>query len=191
MKSGAFNSVGPELAAVLPANDKPWYKKRNLMILNFCLMSLFLLSSGNGYDGTMLNGLLALPHWLSFMDHPTGAWLGFISGAQNLGSIVFFPVVAWLSNRYGRKPTIFIGYFFLCLGVGLQTGAMSIPMFVASRVVVGIASAFFGGSVPLLMTETAYPPHRGVFTSLYMCGWYVGKLDRTMQKLACESSSWP
>lgn len=175
MKSSAFSSVGPELAAVLPVNDKPWYKKRNQVVLNFCLISLFLLSSGNGYDGTMLNGLLALPHWLSFMDHPTGAWLGFISGAQNLGSIVFFPIVAWSSNRHGRKPTIFMGYFFLCLGVGLQTGATSIPTFVASRVVVGIASAFFGGSVPLLMTETAYPPHRGVFTSLYMCGWYVGK----------------
>ncbi|ETS76492.1 hypothetical protein PFICI_11879 [Pestalotiopsis fici W106-1] len=174
MVSSAFSSVGPELAAVLPANDKPWYRKRNQVVLNFCLMSLFLLSSGNGYDGTMLNGLLALPHWLSFMEHPTGAWLGFISGAQNLGSIIFFPIVAWSTNRHGRKPTIFMGYFFLCLGVGLQTGATSIPVFVASRVVVGIASAFFGGSVPLLMTETAYPPHRGVFTSLYMCGWYVG-----------------
>ncbi|KAI8685163.1 MFS domain-containing protein [Fusarium keratoplasticum] len=173
MTSKTFNSVGPELAAVLPPNDKPWYKKRNQVFLNFCLISLFLLSSGNGYDGTMLNGCLALPHWQSFMEHPTGAWLGFISGAQNLGSIVFFPVVAHLSNRFGRKPTIFIGYFFLCLGVGLQTGAINPSMFVASRVVVGIASAFFGGCVPLLMTETAYPTHRGVLTSLYMCGWYV------------------
>ncbi|KAL6355277.1 hypothetical protein LRP88_10863 [Fusarium phalaenopsidis] len=108
----------------------------------------------------MLNGCLSLPHWQSFMEHPTGAWLGFISGAQNLGSIVLYPVVAHLSNRFGRKPTIFIGYFFLCLGVGLQTGAINPSMFVASRVVVGIASAFFGGCVPLLMTETAYPTHR-------------------------------
>ncbi|KAI8712163.1 MFS domain-containing protein [Fusarium sp. LHS14.1] len=174
MTSKTFNSVGPELAAVLPPNDKPWYKKRNQAFLNFCLIGLFLLSSGNGYDGTMLNGCLALPHWQSFMEHPTGAWLGFISGAQNLGSIVFYPVVAHLSNRFGRKPTIFIGYFFLCLGVALQTGAINPSMFVASRVVVGIASAFFGGCVPLLMTETAYPTHRGVLTSLYMCGWYVG-----------------
>ncbi|KAH8801415.1 general substrate transporter [Xylogone sp. PMI_703] len=174
MTASTFKSVGAELAAVLPPDDAPWYKKRNQLLLNFCIMSLFLLSSGNGYDGSMLNGLLALPHWQSFMNHPTGAWLGFISGAQNLGSILFFPVVAWSSNHFGRKPTIFAGYFFLCLGVGLQTGATSVAMFVVSRTIVGVGSAFFGGCVPLLITETAYPTHRGVLTSLYMCGWYVG-----------------
>lgn len=174
MSASTLKSVGAELAAVLPVNDKPWYKKRNLIRLNFCLICLFILSSGNGYDGSMLNGVLALPPWQIFMDHPKGAWLGFISGAQNLGSIVFFPVVAWSSNRFGRKRTIFVGYFFLLLGAGLQTGAVNQPMFVISRLIVGIASAFFGGCAPLLMTETAYPTQRGVFTSLYMCGWYIG-----------------
>lgn len=176
MTSGLSNSLGQDLASVLPPNDKPWYKKRNQLILNFCLGSLFLLSSGNGYDGTMLNGVLALPPWQSFMEHPSGAWLGFVSGTQNLGGILFYPIVAWMANHYGRKPTIFVGYIFLCLGVGLQTGAINPSVFAASRVVVGIAGAFFGGCAPLLMTETAYPTHRGVLTSLYMCGWYVGKL---------------
>lgn len=175
MTASTFKSVGPELAAILPPNDRPWYKKRNQVFLNFCLICLFLLSSGNGYDGSMLNGLLALPHWQSFMKHPSGAWLGFVSGASSLGAMFFYPVVAWSSNRFGRKPTILVGYIFLCVGVGLQTGATNIPMFVISRIVVGIASAFFGGCVPLLVTETAYPTHRGVFTGLYMCGWYVGK----------------
>ncbi|KAH6989941.1 general substrate transporter [Ilyonectria destructans] len=174
MTASTFKSVGPELAAILPPNDIPWYKKRNQVFLNFCLICLFLLSSGNGYDGSMLNGLLALPHWQSFMKHPSGAWLGFVSGASSLGAMFFYPVVAWSSNRFGRKPTILVGYIFLCVGVGLQTGATNIPMFVISRIIVGIASAFFGGCVPLLVTETAYPTHRGVFTGLYMCGWYVG-----------------
>lgn len=175
MVANTFKSVGPELAAVLPQHDKPWYKKRNLIFLNFCIMSLFLLSSSNGYDGSMLNGLLALPPWQEFMKHPTGAWLGFVSGSQNLGSIFLYPLVAWSSNRYGRKPTIFVGYFFLSLGVGLQTGATDDTMFVLGRIVVGMGSAFFAGCVPLLMTETAYPTHRGILTSLFMCGWYVGK----------------
>lgn len=180
MVANIAKSVGPELAAILPSNDKAWYKKTNLRLLNFCCFSLFLLSSANGYDGSMLNGVLALEPWQDFMHHPTGAWLGFISAAQNLGSIFFFPVVALLSNRFGRKPTILCGYFFLSLGVGLQAGAINVPMFVAGRVVVGIASAFYGGTVPLLMTETAYPTHRGVLTSLYMCGWYVGKCDLSL-----------
>ena len=182
MSAKILKSVGAELAATLPANDKPWYKKPNLVKLNFCLMSIFLLSSGNGYDGSMLNGVLALPYWDTFMGHPKGAWLGFVSGAQNLGSIFFFPIVAYLSNKFGRKKTIFMGYIFLLLGAGMQTGAVNSSMFVSSRVIVGIASAFFGGCAPLLMTETAYPTQRGVFTSLYMCGWYVGKSSIVLMK---------
>jgi MFS family permease len=175
MVANTFKSVGPELAAVLPNDDKSWWKKRNLTYLNFCLFSLFLLSSANGYDGSMLNGVLALTPWQDFMHHPTGPWLGFVSGAQNLGSIFLFPIVAWSSNTIGRKKTILFGYFFLLLGVGLQAGAVNIPMFVVGRVVVGMASAFYGGCVPILMTETAFPTHRGILTSMYMCGWYVGK----------------
>ncbi|KAJ4286545.1 hypothetical protein N0V90_013245 [Kalmusia sp. IMI 367209] len=144
-----------------------------MVYLNFCLFSLFMLSSGNGYDGSMLNGLLALPQWNEFMDKPTGAWLGFIAGSTNVGSIVCFPIVAWGSNKYGRKSTIFMGYFFIILGVGLQTAAINYVMFVIARITMGFASAFFGGCVPLLMTETAYPTHRGIVTSLYFCGWYV------------------
>lgn len=175
MVANTFKSVGSELASVLPKNDKPWYKKQNLRRLNFCILSLFLLSSANGYDGSMLNGVLALPPWQEFMKYPTGPWLGFIAGSQMLGGIFLYPLVAWSSNQYGRKWTTFGGYFFLVIGVGIQTGAISPSMFVVGRVVVGMAGAFFGGCVPLLMTETAYPTHRGVLTSLFMCGWYVGK----------------
>lgn len=90
MASSNSKSVGVELAAVLPKNDKHWWKKPNLIFLNFCLASLFLLSSGNGYEGSMMNGLLALPRWMSFVGEPKGAWLGFISGAQNIGSMAFY-----------------------------------------------------------------------------------------------------
>ncbi|KAM0335410.1 hypothetical protein ACHAQA_000455 [Verticillium albo-atrum] len=173
MTTSKSKAVGEGLAAVLPPRDRPWYKKRNLIFLNFCLGSLFLLSSGNGYEGSMMNGLLALPGWMSFVGNPKGAWLGFISGAQNIGSVAFYPIVAWASNRFGRKPTILAGYIFLFAGTGLQTGARNTNMFIVARVLVGASAAFFGGCVPLLMTETAYPTHRGVLTSLYMCGCFL------------------
>ena len=169
-------SVGLGLAAVLPATQTPWYKRPGLVYLNFCLFSLFLLSSSNGYDGSMMNGLQALPQWQEFIRHPTGAWLGFVNAAQNLGSIILFSFVAWCSNRHRRKKTIALAYFWLCLGAGIQTGSSTAGQFVAGRVIVGMATSHFGGSVPVLMTEIAYPTHRGIITALFMCGWYVGKL---------------
>ena len=49
-------------------------------------------------------------------------------------------------------------------------------MFVLGRLFIGGVSAFFSASLPLLMTETAYPTHRGTITAFYNCGWYVGSL---------------
>jgi MFS family permease len=105
-----------------------------------------------------------------------GAWLGFINAVQSLGAMCCYPAVAWSNNRYGRKKTIAVGYFWLVLGVTVQTTAQSPAMFVVGRLFIGGVSAFFSASVPLLMTETAYPTQRADITSFYNTGWYVGSL---------------
>lgn len=64
-------AVGHELAAVLPDDGISWYRKPHLLKLNFCMFCLFMFASANGYDGSMMNGLQALPQWQSFMNMPT------------------------------------------------------------------------------------------------------------------------
>ncbi|KAL2669782.1 hypothetical protein Neosp_015227 [[Neocosmospora] mangrovei] len=173
-KPSKANAVGEKLAAVLP-NNGPWYKQKHLLKLNFCILSLIMFSSSNGYDGSLMNGLLALPQWHGFMDNPTGAWLGFINAIYSLGSVIVYPTAAWICNKYGRKLGIWIGYAFLVLGTALQTAANGDVAFVLARLFLGSASGFFL-SVPLLIAENAYPPQRGVASSLYNCGWYVGSV---------------
>lgn len=65
-------ALGEGLAAVLDPNAKPWYKQRNVLILNIYLFCLLQFSSAGGYDGSMMNGVLALPQWYTFMNNPTG-----------------------------------------------------------------------------------------------------------------------
>lgn len=110
------------------------------------------------------------------MNNPTGAWLGFINAIYWLGNGVSFPVAAWVANKYGRKPGVYIGYVFLVLGVTLQTAAQNEVTFVLARMFLGAASAWFGNAVPLLINEIAYPTHRGICNALFMCGWYVGSI---------------
>lgn len=119
-----------------------------------------------GYDNSMMNGLQSLPQWQSFMNHPVGARLGFINAIQALGTCAGLPLMAIITNKYGRKWSIYIGLLIICFGVGLQTGAGNQDMFVASRFFVGLASGFFY-AVPLLITELAFPTHRGRLTALY------------------------
>ncbi|KAF1347164.1 sugar transporter [Delphinella strobiligena] len=158
-------------ALLLPG---PWYKHRHLLKLNLCILLLTLLSSSNGYDGSLMNGLQALHQWTRFMEEPSGAWLGLINGIYSLGALVSFPMAALVSNKYGRKCGVYIGYAFLVLGVALQTAASTDVEFVISRLSLGCASAWYGSCTPLLINEIAYPPHRGIASALFMCGWYVG-----------------
>lgn len=107
------------------------------------------------------------------MGYPVGIKLGFINALQNIGSIIFLPIQAWSANRFGRKNTILVGYIFLVLGVGLQAAAPNANTFIYSRLLVGIASAWFQCAV-ILVTEIAYPSHRSLVTAIYMCQYYAG-----------------
>jgi MFS family permease len=46
-------------------------------------------------------------------------------------------------------------------------------MFIYSRILVGIAGAWFQCGV-ILVTEIAYPTHRSLVTAIYMCQYYMG-----------------
>jgi len=120
-----------------------------------------------------MNGLQALHQWREFMDTPTGVWLGFINAIYWAGTGITYLAMPWISNRYGRKLGVYIGYGFLALGVGL-CGVNNQTGFILSRFFVGCASACFASTVPLLINEIAYPTHRGIANALFMCGWYVG-----------------
>ncbi|KAK4633941.1 Lactose permease [Fulvia fulva] len=166
-------AIGDELQAVLPNDGRPWYTKAHLIKLNWVILSLMLFSSANGYDGSLMNGLQALDRWNDFMDTPTGAWLGFMGAIYWVGNGICYAMSAWVANKYGRKPGIYLGYIFLVLGVAITAGDRDY-YFVLMRFFVGCASAWFSGPVIALINEIAYPPHRGVSNALYNCGWYVG-----------------
>ncbi|CAI7676847.1 unnamed protein product [Penicillium palitans] len=154
-------------------SSKPWWKTTHLLHLNILIASLILFSSTFGYDISLMNSLQSLPQWQTFMNNPEGIKLGFINALQNIGSIIFLPIQAWSANRFGRKPTILVGYIFIVLGVGLQAAAQNPNTFIYSRLVIGIASAWFQCAV-ILVTEIAYPSHRSLVTAIYMCQYYVG-----------------
>lgn len=120
-----------------------------------------------------MNGLQALPQWVSFMDMPSGVWLGFLNAIYWLGLGISFPLTTFVANKYGRKLGIYVGYVFLAVG-SLLVLSDNNTAFIISRFFVGCASAWFGNAVPLLITEISHPYYRGILSALFMCGFYVG-----------------
>lgn len=72
--------------------------------------------------------------------------------------------------------TIFFGSCIMLVGVAIQTAAQNIGMFIAARGIIGFGLGFACAAAPLLITELAFPTHRGPLTSLYNSSWYLGSI---------------
>ncbi|KAI3584182.1 general substrate transporter [Fusarium oxysporum f. sp. albedinis] len=175
-KASNLRVVGAEFAAVLPDDLKPWYRQGHLLRLNFCILSLSLLSSANGFDSSLMSGLLALSQWNEFMNQPAGAWLGFINVIYWAAVGIGAPTAGWAATRFGRKPTLHAALVFVAISTALHAAAQNEAMFIVGRLILGFATAIYGNAAPMLITEIAYPTHRSVASGLYTCGFYVGSI---------------
>ncbi|EIN07439.1 general substrate transporter [Punctularia strigosozonata HHB-11173 SS5] len=156
--------------------SRKWYNDRRMITLNAWIVLFLITSSTNGFDGSMMNGLQALPQWNSAFNNPAGSQLGLLNAIQNIGSLAGYPFAPYLSDGLGRRRTIFVGAFIMCIAVALQTAAQSVGMFIGARFLIGFGLTFAANSAPMLVTELAYPPYRAPLTSLYNSLWYAGSI---------------
>jgi len=123
-----------------------------------------------------MNGLQTLKQWRTFFDQPTKGILGTMNAMYPVGKIFGVALSAFLGDRFGRKVPLYTGLSILLLGAALQGAAKNLPMFIIARLILGFGTAFIAQTSPILITELAYPTHRGIVTSLYF-STYVSMPD--------------
>ncbi|KAL4938253.1 hypothetical protein BDV06DRAFT_232012 [Aspergillus oleicola] len=168
--------VGEALASVLPQHDKLWFRIPHLLKLNLILLIPLLSSAVAGYDGSLMNGLQSISQWKNYFDNPTGSILGVVNAAQSIGSVVSLPVVGILSDKIGRRWTLLSGAVVIIIASVIQTASVQYGMFVFSRVLVGVGSMLVVQPSPMLITELAYPTHRGKYTCAFWTMYYLGAI---------------
>ncbi|KAF2009022.1 general substrate transporter [Aaosphaeria arxii CBS 175.79] len=171
------DTAGAELAKVLPNTEVAWYRTKHLLLLNLMLLVPLFSASAVGYDGSMMNGLQALPQWRNYFDKPRPALLGAINAVYPSSKIIGLPLVAWVSDKWGRKLPLWIGLCSLVLAPAIQAAAYNLPMFIIARSLIGFATVFIALPSPILIAELAYPTHRGKLTALYNTFFFVGGIS--------------
>ncbi|KXH28320.1 lactose permease [Colletotrichum salicis] len=125
---------------------------------------------------SMMNGLQTLPQWRQFFGNPEGAILGLMNAVYPLGKVVALFVVTYISDRYGRKLPLVLGLV-ACIGFAILQGiSKDLPSFVIARALLGFFTTFISQPSPILITELAYPTHRGRITALYNTFFYFGSI---------------
>jgi MFS family permease len=103
-------------------------------------------------------------------------------------------VASYIADLLGRRAGVTIGLIILFVGTIIQVvPSVNSNMFLAGRFLVGLGyvtldiqlqhstdysqrSNVSQGSAPLLITELAYPQHRGKLTTMYNTLWYLGSI---------------
>ena len=120
-----------------------------------------------GYDGSMMNGLNILPSYYNYFNL-NAATTGLNTASIFIGGF-WGPIFSGImSDRLGRRPTLFWGAVITLIGVLLQTAAQNIAMFVVARIILGIGSAVSGIAGAVYLSET--------FSSRWRA-WGVGLLN--------------
>ncbi|KIJ36375.1 hypothetical protein M422DRAFT_212350 [Sphaerobolus stellatus SS14] len=170
----AVNFQDPGFAHLI--DKRPWYKNSRLLALNGWIFLLLITSSTNGYDGSMMNGVLSLDIFENYFHHPTGGKLGLFNAIQNIGSLSGLPFAPYVTDWAGRRKAIFLGACLMVCGAIVQTASQSLGMFVGARFLMGFGLTFAANSAPLLVSEIAYPTQRAPLTSCYNSLWYSGSI---------------
>lgn len=115
----------------------------------------------------MMNGLQTLPQWRSHFNNPEGAVLGLLNSIYPVGKVVALFFVTYISDRYGRKTPLYIG-FITCISFAIMQGlSNNLVTFLLARCLLGGFTSFLSQPSPILITELAYPTHRGKITAMY------------------------
>lgn len=161
---------------VIPKDRKPWYSDWTLWKLNLLLLCALLTQTATGFDASMLNGMQSLPQWQRFFGEPKGTRLGAMTFGPNGGVLISVLVSSQLCDWFGRRKPILGGSILIIVGSAIQAAAINYGMFVASRFIIGFGLGIVSTAAPPLVSEVAYPTHRGQITSFLLVSWPLGAL---------------
>lgn len=157
---------------------QPWHPRMILLYL-FCVVG-FLNSTMNGYDGSLMNALLANDKFKEFFGASNvGIKAGILSGMYQIGGVVALPFVGPCIDTWGRRVGMLIGGSIIILGTiisGTTSLNENLGQFLAGRFFLGFGVSISAAAGPMYVVELAHPAYRGVLTGLYNVCYFTGSI---------------
>ncbi|KAM5362690.1 hypothetical protein ACJA88_013886 [Fusarium oxysporum] len=181
----------PLLEAANNCNEL-WWRDPGQRTLNFWLAVLFLSPFMIGFDGSLIDVLLATPHWLKDLGLPNANQQGLMIATQSLSGLIGSLPTSYLMDKFGRRSYRasvlsimgIIPWYTTC------RKAPSKPLEFSDHLGVGIVICLC--AVPMLITELAHPRQRGIVGSLFGSFFFLGAIVSTWTTFGTLhiSSSW-
>ncbi|KAG8885012.1 hypothetical protein FRB97_002519 [Tulasnella sp. 331] len=163
-------------AAVKQSNLSPWTARS--FTLFCCMFISFLCSCANGYDGSLMTAINAMPYYQAKFNPGTlGSSTGLIFSIYTVGGIVGPWVAGPIADgRFGRRGGMFAGAIIICIGSAVIASSNTMHQFIGGRFLLGFGVSVLTTSAPSYCVEICPPQWRGRMTGFYNCGWFGGSI---------------
>ncbi|KAI9925270.1 hypothetical protein ASPWEDRAFT_32435 [Aspergillus wentii DTO 134E9] len=194
--AGVMTSPGENAYASIPNNTMgEWTKDKGLRRLNLGVCLMFASAAANGYDGSLMNGLLTLPMFLTNLgENIDSNTLGLIIAGISLGGTPTFIPASYFADHVGRKKCVALGSVLMIVAGIVQAATSGQWAFFGTRIMMGVGLGFSQTAAPPLITEIAHPRHRGTITAAFQTIWYWGSILAAAVTLGTlyvnNNSSW-
>ena len=175
--AGVVASKGDEVYKTLRNNiNARWTRDPGLRRLNVAILTMFASAAANGYDGSLVNGLLAIPYFNENLGDIDANLLGVAIAGISLGGLPSFIPASYVSDYMGRRFCVAIGSALMVAASVIQGATSGVYAFLGTRIMLGVGLGFSQTAAPTLTTEIAHPKHRGNVTNLFQATWFWGAI---------------
>lgn len=149
-----------------------------------------------GYDTGLINSITDMPYVKTYIapNHSffTTNQIAILVSFLSLGTFFGALIAPYISDSYGRKPTImFSTAVIFSIGNSLQVASGGLVLLIVGRVISGFGIGIISAVVPLYQAEAAQKNLRGAIISSYQWAITIGLLVSSAVSQGTHSMSGP
>ncbi|KAF2763535.1 general substrate transporter [Pseudovirgaria hyperparasitica] len=169
----------PKLGGILIEHKTSPWSRGAIHLYTVCLL-IYLCSTMNGYDGSLMGSINALPSYTAYYGLPAegSSGTGLVFGIFQIGQMIG-ALFTWAADWQGRRWPIFIGCFGTCVGAVVTATAPTLTTFIGGRFLLSFFSTLAATAAPLYLIEIAPPQYRGTVAGMYNTLYYLGSIIAT------------
>jgi MFS family permease len=108
-----------------------------------------------------MSAIVGTSQYVEYFDNPHGIIQGAIGSALAAGSVVGSLMAGPVSDRWGRRDSIFFACFWWIIGTAIQVSCKNFGQLIAGRILNGVCVGITSSQVPVYLAEIAKHEKRG------------------------------
>ncbi|KIX03024.1 uncharacterized protein Z518_06574 [Rhinocladiella mackenziei CBS 650.93] len=166
--------------ASIMATNKPNQWGPGYVRLYSLAACIFLNSTMNGFDTSLMGSINALPNYTEYYHLPakgnasTGIVFAIFQVGQMVGSLF-----VWIADWRGRRFLVFIGAIGVCVGTIVTSTAPTLSTFIGGRFLLSYFATLAHTGAIIYLVEMAPTRYRGTLAGLYNTFYYFGSILAT------------